>query len=391
MKDIIHLYKKIKKIQFSQLFIPMENLNLSVVNLLNIVTLCVTTLFIFQIYFLKKGNKSNTFFSIYLINIAIILVFFLVLDLDYEMIAYALIPFLLLAVLSIGPMLWIYVKLVTGNELKQLKKHLYLPIGFGLISFALISTDFIISDERTSLYIRLIVLYITITGITAIFILQNGYYSYLSLKLYKNHVKNLGNTFSYTEKVNLNWFKLLIYGYFFLIIGLIVSNIADDSISYFMFYIILLTYVIFSGYNALKQNPIFKDIKVETYTIDSIPEETNTELFKELKSKLLTTMDEEKLFLDSSITIHSLANKLSSNNKYISQLINNDLNKNFVMFINEYRINEAKKLLINEANKNITIESIGYESGFKSKTAFNRVFKQFTNQTPTQYKQSYKQ
>jgi len=178
---------------------------------------------------------------------------------------------------------------------------------------------------------------------------------------------------------------------FFLIIGLIVSNIADDSISYFMFYIILLTYVIFSGYNALKQNPIFKDLKVETNSIDSIPEETNTELFKELKSKLLTTMDEEKLFLDSSITIHSLANKLSSNNKYISQLINNDLNKNFVMFINEYRINEAKKLLINEANKNITIESIGYESGFKSKTAFNRVFKQFTNQTPTQYKQSYKQ
>ncbi len=369
----------------------MENTNFSIINLLNIVTLCVTVLFIFQIYFLKKGNKSNTFFSVYLINIAIILSFFLVLDLDYEMVAYALIPFLLLAVLSIGPMLWIYVKLVTGDGLKQLKKHLYLPIGFGLISFVLISIDFILSDEITSLHLRLTVLYITITGITGIFILQNGYYSYLSLKLYKKHLKKLGDTFSYTEKVNLNWLKLLIYGYFFLIIGLVVSNITDDSISYFMFYIILLTYVIFSGNNALKQNPVFENLKVENNPIASISEETNTELFKELKNKLLTTMDEEKIFLDSSLTIHSLANKLNSNNKYVSQLINNDFNKNFVMFINEYRIQEAKKLLLNEVNKNITIESIGYESGFKSKTAFNRVFKQLTSQTPTEFIQLHKQ
>ena len=369
----------------------MENLNFSAVNLLNIVTLCVTALFIFQIYFLKKGKKSNAFFSVYLINIAIILSFFLVLDLDYEMIAYALIPFLLLAVLSIGPMLWIYVKLVTGDELKQLKKHLYLPIIFGLISFILISIDFIVSDEKTSLYIRLIVLYITITGITAVFIIQNGYYSYLSLKLYKNHLKRLGDTFSYTEEVNLNWLKLLIYGYFFLIIGLIISNIIDDSISYFLFYIILLTYVVFSGYNAINQNPIFENTIIENNLITSIPEDINTELFKKLKNKLLIIMDEEKLFLDSSLTIHSLASKLNSNNKYISQLINNDLNKNFVMFINEYRIIEAKKLLLNDSENKVTIESIGYDSGFKSKTAFNRVFKQFTNQTPTQYKQSYKQ
>jgi len=102
-------------------------------------------------------------------------------------------------------------------------------------------------------------------------------------------------------------------------------------------------------------------------------------------------MDEDKLFLDSSLTIHSLANKLNSNNKYVSQLINNDLNKNFVMFVNEYRINEAKKSLLDDSDNKLTIESIGYDSGFKSKTAFNRVFKQFTNQTPTQYKQSYKQ
>jgi len=346
-------------------------------------------LFIFQIYFLKKKSKANTFFSMYLFNIVIILVFFLVLDLKFEMTAYALVPFLLLAVLSIGPMLWIYVKLVIGEELKQLKKHLYIPITFGLVSLILISIDLIIADVKTSLFIRQIIIYIVLSGLTAVFILQSGYYYFLSLKLYKEHIKSLGETFSYTEKVNLSWFKLLIYGYLFFILGLIASHIVDDSISYFLFYIILLTYVIYSGYNGLKQDPLFDKIKINN--INKIQEDNNPEYFKELRTKLLIKMDEEKLFLNSSITIHSLANELNSNNKYVSQLINNDLSKNFVMFINEYRIREAKKLLLDEANSNITIESIGYDSGFKSKSAFNRVFKQFTSQTPTQFKQLHKQ
>ena len=364
----------------------MENIHFSTINLLNIVTLCVTFLFVFQIYFLKKKSKANTFFSIYLLNIAIILVFFLVLDLKFKMVAYALIPFLLLAVLSIGPMLWIYIKLVVGEELKQLKKHLYLPLGFGLISLVLISIDFLIADVKTSLVIRQVIIYIVVAGLSAVFIVQSGYYLFLSLKLYKNHLNNLGDTFSYTEKVNLSWFKLLIYGYLFFILGLITIHMLDDSISNFMFYLILLTYVIYSGYNALNQDPIFEEFKVENTKKLGLQEDVNTEFHKGLKAKLLTIMEKEKLYLDTSLTIHSLANQLNSNSKYLSQLINNDLKKNFVLFVNEYRIREAKRLLLDKSNNNITIESIGYDVGFKSKSAFNAVFKKITNQTPSEFR-----
>jgi len=322
----------------------------------------------------------------YLLNTAIILVFFLVLDLKFEMVAYALIPFLLLAVLSIGPMLWIYIKLVIGEELKQLKKHLYLPIGFGLTSLLLISLDFLMEDVKTSRTIIQIVTYLVLAGLTIVFTLQSGYYIFLSLKLYKNHLNNLGDTFSYTEKVNLSWFKLLIYGYLFFILGLITSHIVDDSISYIMFYLILLIYVIYSGYNALNQDPIFEEFKVESKKKSSFQEDVNIEFYKDLKKKLLTKMEDDKLFLDSSLTIHSLANQLNSNNKYLSQLINNDLKKNFVLFVNEYRIREAKKLLLDKSNNNLTIESIGYDSGFKSKSAFNATFKKITNQTPSEYR-----
>ena len=209
---------------------------------------------------------------------------------------------------------------------------------------------------------------------------------FLSIKLYKNHVNNLGETFSYTEKVNLSWFKLLIYGYLFFILGLITTHIVDDSISYFMFYLILLTYVIYSGYNALNQDPIFENIKSNNKKTDNPKEDINSVFYTNLKAMLLTKMEDEKLYLDSSLTIHSLANQLNSNNKYISQLINNDFKKNFVLFVNEYRIREAKELLLDEANNNLTIESIGYDAGFKSKSAFNAVFKKITNQTPSEFR-----
>lgn len=364
----------------------MEKVNFSLVNLLNIVTLCVTILFIFQIYFLKKKSKSNTFFSYYLFNIILILVFFLFLDLKYEKIAYALVPLLLFAVLSIGPMLWIYVKLVIGDESKKLKKHLYIPIGFGIVSLLLIGIDLIIVDVKVSLFIRQTIIYIVLIGLTVIFILQSGYYSYLSLKLYRKHLKNVGDTFSYTEKVNLSWFKFLIYGYIFLIFGLIASHFVEDSISYFIFYLVLLIYVTYSGYHALKQDPIFDKIKIENKLNNKIIETINQEDYNELRTKLFATMDEKKLYLDSSLTIHSLARQLNSNNKYVSQLINNDLNKNFVMFINEYRIGDAKTLLLNNENDNLTIESIGYDTGFKSKSAFNRAFKKYTNTTPSEFR-----
>jgi YesN/AraC family two-component response regulator len=115
-----------------------------------------------------------------------------------------------------------------------------------------------------------------------------------------------------------------------------------------MFYSILLLYVLYSGYNALKQEPIFE-------INDNIPKEESTTIKKNiesyidqklketLKKDLLEKMESDKLYLNSSLTINTLSNAINSNNKYVSQLINNDFNKNFVMFVNSYRIREAKK------------------------------------------------
>ena len=67
----------------------------------------------------------------------------------------------------------------------------------------------------------------------------------------------------------------------------------------------------------------------------------------------------------------------------LSQYLNEKINKSFSTFINELRIEKAKEFLT--AKTNYTIEGIGYESGFKSKSTFFTAFKKHTGQTPLEY------
>ena len=60
--------------------------------------------------------------------------------------------------------------------------------------------------------------------------------------------------------------------------------------------------------------------------------------------------------------------------------------KGFAHFINEKRVERAKKLLVN--NHHLSLEGIGYEAGFNSKSSFFATFKKLTGQTPAQYKRS---
>jgi YesN/AraC family two-component response regulator len=110
-----------------------------------------------------------------------------------------------------------------------------------------------------------------------------------------------------------------------------------------------------------------------------------SDFFVQLKKSLEVLMLKDKLYLNDALTIHSLATILQTNSKYLSQLINTEFNKSFVVYINEFRVEEAKKLLLDESNKHLTIEAIGYESGFKSKSAFNSVFKKNTGETPSSF------
>ena len=97
-------------------------------------------------------------------------------------------------------------------------------------------------------------------------------------------------------------------------------------------------------------------------------------------------MREEKPYLDPEMTISDLSIKLGIQRHYLTQIINERLQKNFFMYVNEYRVREAKKMMDDEKLKDYTLLRIAYESGFNSKSGFNTIFKRLTGYTPSEYK-----
>ena len=103
-------------------------------------------------------------------------------------------------------------------------------------------------------------------------------------------------------------------------------------------------------------------------------------------------MEEDKLYLNSDLTLNDLADFIKISPNYVSQVINEELNQNFFDFVNAYRVEEARKQLTDPAKNHLSVLGIAEESGFKAKSTFNKVFKELTDTTPSQYrKQQQKQ
>ena len=106
----------------------------------------------------------------------------------------------------------------------------------------------------------------------------------------------------------------------------------------------------------------------------------------ELIKKLRQSLAEHQQFKNPNLRIGDLAKSIHISSHQLSQLLNDNLDKSFSTFINEYRIEEAKHMLL--SHPNLTIEAIAYEVGFNSKSSFYTAFKQFTQQTPAAFKAS---
>ena len=106
----------------------------------------------------------------------------------------------------------------------------------------------------------------------------------------------------------------------------------------------------------------------------------------EYAERILKYMEEQKPYLDEDLKQSDLAKALHMNIPQISEVLNVCFQKNFNSFLNIYRINEVKKLMKNPVYEEYKIVAIGYEAGFKSKTSFNRAFKNLVGVTPSEYR-----
>ena len=102
--------------------------------------------------------------------------------------------------------------------------------------------------------------------------------------------------------------------------------------------------------------------------------------------ELENIMRQEKLYKDPNLTIADVAKKMNISPHKLSQLINDNIGGNYSAYINKHRIEEAKAIIA--SNDQYTLEAIGYECGFNSKSTFYATFKKFEGTSPARYKKS---
>lgn len=104
----------------------------------------------------------------------------------------------------------------------------------------------------------------------------------------------------------------------------------------------------------------------------------------ELADKLTLIMVDEGLYKNPNLTLSELAKKVQVSAPQLSQLLNDNLNKSFANYVNEWRIQEAKRLL--QTSSRLTMELVSEACGFNSQSTFYTAFKQFVKMTPSNYR-----
>lgn len=106
--------------------------------------------------------------------------------------------------------------------------------------------------------------------------------------------------------------------------------------------------------------------------------------------KLELLCKDGRIYTDSTLSREKIAEELGISAGYVSQIVNTVTGDNFTNYINHYRIEAVKEMILNSEYENYNLLTMGLESGFTSKTTFYKAFKKVTGQTPNEYRNSNK-
>ncbi|MRI00963.1 helix-turn-helix domain-containing protein [Kriegella sp. EG-1] len=326
---------------------------LSCLGLVQAVFLC-TYLFTF-----KNGNKkTNLFLAFFLLGLTIrigksVLNVYLSLEPWQRNLGIS-------GLLLSGPMLWFYGRLLLKKEgVISTKDYAHLLPFFGFFTFCY----FIPNDGTKFSYIIYISVFIHLLV-----------YLILSTLIYISHKTKTDATIT------------VIYRNLLVGTGLIWTFYMGNLAGLFPFYIggaIFFSLLVYIFSFLLLKKPLFV---VEKYANSSMDKETSKKHLNQLKS----LFKNEQLYLDNMINLDQIAEKMKISPRNLSQVINENEQKNFSEFVNEYRIEKAKLLLIDSKYLQEKIATIAYECGFGNVTSFNIAFKSATKLTPSQYRKQNK-
>lgn len=178
--------------------------------------------------------------------------------------------------------------------------------------------------------------------------------------------------------------------------NIIKSNIKSSKLDLAIFLFFLIDAIgLFIFLYLEKQRAYKKLVKknmewaTRTNKMKDCPDKDNGELDareQQILTKLINLLTNDKLYLNSELNINEIAKQLGTNRSVLSKIINTYFNKNFPALLNEYRINEAIKLLMDNKTKNYKMEAISEMCGYNNRQVFHLAFKRETGVTPNDFR-----
>ncbi|MCU0340389.1 MAG: helix-turn-helix domain-containing protein [Spirosomaceae bacterium] len=225
--------------------------------------------------------------------------------------------------------------------------------------------------------------------------LQNLVYMVVSYQKLTRHSRNVELISADTDTINLDWLRnmILIFGVSVLFWGNEIF-FEEPFLMRFTPYVYAIS-VFFAAYFSLKQAPVFNFQPQDLPEISAVIQQEKTKAKRLSQAQLHAhrlqldhLMFNEKLYLENTLSLSDLAQKLDLSIHDTSYLINETTGDNFYNFINRHRIEEAKRLLRAGKAEDFNMLGIAFEAGFNSKTTFNTTFKKMVGMSPSAYWQS---
>lgn len=274
----------------------------------------------------------------------------------------------------IGPLLLLYLQYST-QESKQLSR-LAKGALLACVIFVAVLLVFFTSETQLVLWKRYFVR--IIYGQWFLTVLVSGFFIRRILKKAAQSPLKISETLSATEK----WLLAVYTGNLMLVTTYVVSYFNILDVAYITgavaFSLILYLNVTILLYRK-KTDDLFGNV-AQKYQNKKIHENEATAL----ADKLNEVLNAQEAYKNPDLKLGDLAQMLGISSHQLSQLLNDNLNKSFSNYLNEFRIRKACELITSDAD--LKIEAIGYEVGYNSKSTFFAVFRKITGTTPSLYK-----
>lgn len=314
-------------------------------------------------------------------------------------------PLYITASLLVYPMYYHYIRLLTKDDAFTLSylRH-YIPALFFLLSGYMVHigvhdtahsdiegyfrTSYRFPDPKGAYFISQVYYFLH----RLVFATQVFLYFTLGYKLIRNHRERILHFYSNQEDRNIIWVTVI----FVSLILTALMSFSFNIIGKFQFYnsetALLLPSLIFSslifvlGFLANGQDQLVREISLADHSEQGREHKQGAP--EDIRNKLETLLLREKVYLNPDLNIWDISARIGTNRTYLSGYINRSYGQNFSMYINRFRVEEAKMMLQNPDWDKYSLETIGEKCGFGSHNNFIRVFREFENQTPGRFREN---